>query len=669
MALTDTILSVGQNPSYKGVLGAAGTATQALGSLTKKIRSLNGDEMNPGTIRDYYTNGFLAQDSVFKPSFFARMFDEPTYLTFKVEFMFNDPVTESRNTAYNNNGLVNTTLGNDYYSIMYDFMPEPFLDDYFMVGPNTDASMGKRYSTETYLDLNLGDHGRAQMLHNFKMALKDIEKNFPYYFTSIGGIDKLVAVEPANGARLKDCTIELDCLEGLDLKITQLLQLYRKIVWDDVYQRWVLPDMMRYFGMRIYISEMRLFSTTKKEKDKGPKVYDFGETESRNMTYSGKKGKSWMDKTKDIVGKGTAVSQKFLGTKSVITQALDYTSATMTTLDEGYRDIAGAFNQVQYCNNAINEVMPTICFECHMCEFDITDTLSYMGTLSSHRGGSEEVKPKIKIKIGQVKESQAYPLNVSLTGSDANGYLKTIKSQMQAHNIPVNPSIQDYNEIPTLRGRYNDVTKEYEPGNLTFAGGFISDKMLSRRYASENLGERIGQQMMFMASEFGFTKAQTISEKRFSSPKIIDDAKKMQYRPDDLPQAAAASGLFAAGMNEAVSIASHLGVGSNIIGTRSLATDQTSSVRQSLEAVGDAMMAALDRIYNGEEMKSMAVHGVPDSVRANLADGAFNAFLTNLETSYATQNPVMENFIRNYRKIEGTEYISKATNTKFSNLN
>ena len=81
------------------------------------------------------------------------------------------------------------------------------------------------------------------------------------------------------------------------------------------------------------------------------------------------------------------------------------------------------------------------------------------------------------------------------------------------------------------------------------------------------------------------------------------------------------------------------------------------------------MMAALDRIYNGEEMKSMAVHGVPDSVRANLADGAFNAFLTNLETSYATQNPVMESFIRNYRKIEGTEYISKATNTKFSNLN
>ena len=183
------------------------------------------------------------------------------------------------------------------------------------------------------------------------------------------------------------------------------------------------------------------------------------------------------------------------------------------------------------------------------------------------------------------------------------------------------------------------------------------------------MGERLSQNLSMMSNKLGKTKAQTISEKRFSSPKIIDDAQKMQYKPDDLPQTAASIGLFAAGMNEAISIAYNAGVNSNIVGTRSLATDQTRSVRQSLEAIRDSMNAAIDRIYNGQEMKSMAVNGVPDTVRANLANGAFNAFLDNLELSSATQNPIMQSFIRNYRKIESTEYISKATGTKFSSIN
>jgi hypothetical protein len=35
--------------------------------------------------------------------------------------------------------------------------------------------------------------------------------------------------------------------------------LYRKIAWDDTYQRWVLPDMMRYFTLKILIAEFRTF--------------------------------------------------------------------------------------------------------------------------------------------------------------------------------------------------------------------------------------------------------------------------------------------------------------------------------------------------------------------------------------------------------------------------
>ena len=62
--------------------------------------------------------------------------------------------------------------------------------------------------------------------------------------------------------------LTIKCLEGLDQKITQLMQLYRKAAWDDVYQRWILPDMMRFFTMRIYVSEMKLFHTMSKANNK-----------------------------------------------------------------------------------------------------------------------------------------------------------------------------------------------------------------------------------------------------------------------------------------------------------------------------------------------------------------------------------------------------------------
>ena len=255
MAITDQILGMGGG-GYGNILSSVGNIAGSAGSIIKKIKSLSGKEMSIGAIRDYNTNGFLAQNSLFIPEFFARAFDEPTYLSFRVEFMFNDPEMAIRNTAYNNQGINDTAIRTAFYSQMYDYMPEPFLNDFFTRDGKgamtpTDTSVGILYSTENYLDFNLGDHGRAMLLHTFKRALKDIQENFPYYFTSLSGIDTLTSINAEEGIRVKEGEIILECMEGIDLKITQLLQLYRKIVWDDVYQRWALPDMMRFFGMRI----------------------------------------------------------------------------------------------------------------------------------------------------------------------------------------------------------------------------------------------------------------------------------------------------------------------------------------------------------------------------------------------------------------------------------
>ena len=654
MGIRDKILNIGGG-GYGNILSSVGNIAGGTGSIIKKIKSLNSKEMSVGAIRDLNTNGFLAQNSQFKPNFFARAFDEPTYLSFRIEFMFNDPEMAIRNTAYNNQGINDSAIRTAFYGQMYDYMPEPLLNDFFTRDEKgamkpTDTSVGILYSTENYLDINLGDHGRAMLLHTFKRALKDIQENFPYYFTSLSGIDTITSINPGEGVRVKEGVITLECMEGLDLKITQLLQLYRKIVWDDVYQRWILPDMMRYFGMRIYVSEIRLFSDVKNENGTVG-TWDFSKEAYRNMTYNGQvdeSGGSFLELVKNdpnMLRKSTAVSQSFLGTKSIITKALNYTSGTVNTRLGVYESITGALNQLEYCNHAINEVMPTLCFECHMCEFDIKDTLSHISELKSSNKDTSSPKPKIKIKVGQVREKQSYPLNATLQAGE-NGYMKTIierldiDSQLEGNLINVDS--------------FGSLFKAREEKGA-FLGNFLNDDALNKKYVQTALGPRQVDYLHNLKENVGQAKADTISVKRLTN-EVINNGDRMNYIPGSSSQSAAKIGLFTAAMNEAVSIATHAGVSDTIIGTKSLATNPQKEQVSAMKSIGEMMNAAVERIYNGPEMKSMAAQGVSDEKRAMIANNSFEAFLRNIEESTATSKDYnMREFLKNYHVIKNQE--------------
>ena len=654
MAITDQILNIGEG-GYGNILSSVGNIAGSAGSITKKIKSLNSKEMSVGAIRDLNTNGFLAQNSQFIPNFFTRAFDEPTYLSFRIEFMFNDPENTIRNAAYNNQGIIDSALMTSFYGSMYDYMPEPFLDDFPQQNGKgsqkaTDTSVGILYSTENYLDFNLGDHGRAMILHNFKRALKDIQDNFPYYFTSISGIETLTTIEPEHGIRVKNGEIVLECMEGIDLRITQLLQMYRKIVWDDVYQRWALPDMMRYFGMRIYISEIRLFSDVKNENGTVG-TWDFRDSAYRNMTYNGQVDESGggflglVKKGSNILTQATAVSQSFLGTKSIITKALNYTSGTVNTSLSVYDSIAGALNQLEYCNNAINEVMPTLCFECHMCEFDIKNTLSHISELNSSNKDASSPKPKIKIKIGQVREKQSYPLNATLKTGDT-GYVKTILDHMDIDGGTESllSNISSFGELYDARDN-----------NVGYMGNYLNDDTLNKRYTNTKLGQRQVDYLDHLSNSVGQSKANTISVKRLPND-VINNGNRMNYIPGSSSQNAAKSGLFATAMNDAVSIATHSGVNDSIVGSKSLATNPQKEQISAMQSIGEMMNAAVERIYNGPEMKSMAAQGVSDEKRAMIANNSFEAFVRQLEDSTATSEDYnMREFLKNYRIIQNQE--------------
>lgn len=403
--ITDSIISTANDIS---------NGATTISSVLRTLNSIVSKNMSSSEIRERYTNGFYNTSStIYTPTMYSKMFDEPTYLTFRIEFDFSSHKEEnlaSTNAVYN----VNTA---DVFVQGLDKMPEPLLSC------TTDES-NNYYSTFTYLDKSLGETYRSRLLKNFITGLQDIQNNYPYYFTSIEGLNSLSKVNPQQGIRVnnENSTITIKCIEGLDLKITSLMQMYRKIVWDDVYQRWILPDMMRYFGINIYVSEIRLFHSYALQNDKvkvRPGMYDFGTNFLKSSTLRDAK-ESLLSRAGNILNTAIATSTRLLGNKNITTQSISVIDGIVDTIKSV--NSAAKSNAYKLCDHAINDFMPTIKYECHMCEFDISDSIEHISSLSSSRNDISSPTPLIKIKVGNVKENMIFPLQYdSLKTGISNG--------------------------------------------------------------------------------------------------------------------------------------------------------------------------------------------------------------------------------------------------------
>jgi len=168
----------------------------------------------------------------------SSRFDQPTYLSFKLLF--------APRIEWYNDAAINTN---------YDRMPHP------LFGPKGSEEIYERthYSSVDYL-LDANEFTRARMLEEFINKFNTLQNNFQWYFQKIDGINSLLTVDPEKGMRItSDKRLSITMLEGVDLRISHILNLYKKIAWDDTYQRWILPDMMRYFTLDIYVTEFRSF--------------------------------------------------------------------------------------------------------------------------------------------------------------------------------------------------------------------------------------------------------------------------------------------------------------------------------------------------------------------------------------------------------------------------
>jgi len=178
--------------------------------------------------------GFREQSPFQQSTVYSKTFDEPTYLSFSVFFRM-----ENVDAVYTG----------------YDRFPMPLLNQYI----EDSYDIRNQYSSINYLrDTN--EFVRAGLLNRFIEGLNNLQSYYQWYFQGISGIQSLLQIDPLRGRRVpEDGRITMTMLEGLDQKMFNLLNVYKQIVWDSKWQRWVLPDMMRYFSMDIYITEFRTF--------------------------------------------------------------------------------------------------------------------------------------------------------------------------------------------------------------------------------------------------------------------------------------------------------------------------------------------------------------------------------------------------------------------------
>ena len=307
---------------------------------------------------------------------FSNDYDEPTYVSVRVNFFPGHLQNDNNADLSNFNGFNYNKLS----MLAYNDMPHPLFD----IDDTSD------YSTYNYLLNSLGDVNRANLLKSFIQGFVDLNWNYPFYIKSVNGLSELLKIDPKRGSRVNNSgIITLKCIEGLDMKINYLLNAYRKIAWDDTYQRWILPDMMRFFKMDIIISEFRLFH-------------------------------SFSDNLADD----------------------------------------------------INLKIPTIKYECQMCEFDISDTLNHFNELHIDTIKDPLDDIEIKIKVGNVIEHSRYDLfNSPQDIYDLSLNKLIFKADNSSNNVEL-PSFDDekinFSERfgekyyqPALLFKYDDMNYDY----------------------------------------------------------------------------------------------------------------------------------------------------------------------------------------------------------------
>jgi hypothetical protein len=171
----------------------------------------------------------LSPDKLSRNYTYMQGVDEPTFLGFALKFSF---------------------LNEDYRDASGVTLGDKILGGLLLQGNEIESAIN-------YLE-RVGKQNEAAMLTEFIAQLKYVEKEMPWYFQSISGVEELFKPQPpGNTWRGKDKILTIDTLETVDMRMSYLANLYRKATYNETWKRDILPYDKRRFNAKIIISEIR----------------------------------------------------------------------------------------------------------------------------------------------------------------------------------------------------------------------------------------------------------------------------------------------------------------------------------------------------------------------------------------------------------------------------
>jgi len=120
-------------------------------------------------------------------------------------------------------------------------------------------------SALAYLN-RIGDQTRKTYLQTFINLLRDISIKAGWYFILIEGLEDAWKRD-FNMPLLIDKKISFGCRESLDLRITAMIDCYRKACFDWENRREVVPSNLRSFEVSVYVYDYRIFNDFKNKND------------------------------------------------------------------------------------------------------------------------------------------------------------------------------------------------------------------------------------------------------------------------------------------------------------------------------------------------------------------------------------------------------------------
>lgn len=146
-----------------------------------------------------------------------------------------------------------------------------YIDDPTVMGFNLYVDINDYYSplfTETnvyasaiqYLK-RINEKARAVMLSEFKYRLRDLVTLYPYYLQSVSGLGEIYKYNAKETWRARDKVLKFKTIESVDLRIGNMIDKYRRAIFDEIYMRDMLPINLRKFNCHLVVSEIRNFKT------------------------------------------------------------------------------------------------------------------------------------------------------------------------------------------------------------------------------------------------------------------------------------------------------------------------------------------------------------------------------------------------------------------------